>query len=88
MILTKLIKIGKTVNIIVLPNQEKIIGSSTKSENLETDTLINSLLKYPVNTVFISNEYEMLDETTIKLTANSYTPVLNHEGKAIKLDSK
>ena len=29
----------------------------------------------------------MLDETTIKLTANSYTPVLNHEGKAIKLDS-
>lgn len=87
MILTKLIKIGKTVNIAVLPGQEKIIGSSTKSENLETDTLINSLLKYPVNTVFISNEYEMLDETTIKLTANSYTPILNHEGKAIKLDS-
>jgi len=50
MIVTKLIKIGKTVNMTVLPNQEKIIGCNIKSENLEVDILINSILRYPVNT--------------------------------------
>ena len=87
MIVTKLIKIGKTVNMTVLPNQEKIIGCNIKSENLEVDILINSILKYPVNTVFVSSEYEMLDTNTIKLTANSHTPILDYEGKVAKLDN-
>jgi MoxR-like ATPase len=87
MIVTKLIKIGKTVNMAVLPNQEKIIGCNIKSENLEVDILINSILKYPVNTVFVSSEYEMLDTNTIKLTANSHTPILDYEGKVAKLDN-
>ena len=87
MILTKLIQQGRTVKVIVLPNQEKKLGISIKSENLDVDTLMTTILKYPPNTVFINNEYEMVDATTIKFTSTSYTPVLSHEGSVFKLDT-
>jgi MoxR-like ATPase len=79
---------GRTYKVMVLPNQnDKLSGITCKSENTEVESLLNEIQKYPTGTVFASFEYEMIDDSTIKVLANSYVPLIDNKGNIFKLDS-